>query len=59
MKLINYILILLLFFSSNTFANNFDDWKNQFKQIAISNKISEQTFDLVMKDKNHARPQNP
>jgi len=50
MKLINYILILLLFFSSNTFANNFDDWKNQFKQIAISNKISEQTFDLVMKD---------
>ena len=50
MKLINYILILLLFFSSNTFANNFDDWKNKFKQIAISNKISEQTFDLVMKD---------
>ena len=50
MKQINYILILLLFFSSNTFGNNFDDWKNQFKQIAISNKISEQTFDLVMKD---------
>ena len=50
MKKINYILILLLFFSSNTFGNNFDDWKNQFKQIAISNKISEQTFDLVMKD---------
>ena len=50
MKLIKYILILLLFFSSNTFGNNFDDWKNQFKQIAISNKISEQTFDLVMKD---------
>ena len=50
MKLINYILIILLFSPFKTFANNFDDWKNQFKQIAISNKISEQTFDLVMKD---------
>ncbi len=50
MKLVKYILFLVFFIFSNTFANNFDAWKNHFKKTALSNNISEETFDLVMKN---------
>ena len=50
MKLVRYILLFLFFILPNSFANNFDNWKNQFKKTALSNNISEETFDLVMKN---------
>ena len=53
MKLIKLILLLFLFNLSTCFANdelNFEDWKMQFKQIALSNNISKQTFDTAMAD---------
>mgnify|MGYP003335400348 FL=1 len=51
MKLIKLILILSLFFHSNTLADiniEFEKWKKNFKKIALENNISEATFDLVM-----------
>ena len=51
MKLIKLILILSLFFHSNTLADTnieFEKWKKNFKKIALENNISEATFDLVM-----------
>ena len=51
MKLIKLILILSLFFHSNTLADiniEFEKWKNNFKKIALENNISEETFDTVM-----------
>ena len=50
MKLVRYILLFLFFILPNSFANNFDNWKNQFKKTALSNNISEEIFDLVMKN---------
>ena len=50
MKLVRYILLFIFFIFPNSFANNFDNWKNQFKKTALSNNISEETFDLVMKN---------
>ena len=53
MKLIRITLLILLFNSSICFSNDkidFGNWKKEFKQTALSNNISEKTFDLVMKD---------
>ena len=50
MKLVRYILLFIFFIFPNSFANNFDNWKNQFKKTALSNNISEETFDSVMKN---------
>ena len=50
MKLIRLIFLLVFFIAPNTYANNFDNWKSEFKKIALSNNISEETFDLVMKN---------
>jgi membrane-bound lytic murein transglycosylase B len=50
MKLVRYILLFIFFIFPNSFANNFDNWKNQFKKNALSNNISEETFDSVMKN---------
>ncbi len=50
MKLIKYILLILFFSIHNSLANDFESWKNHFKKNALSNNISEKTFDLVMKD---------
>ena len=50
MKKLIFFLISLFYFST-TFADekiNFEKWKVQFKERAISNKISVKTFDLVM-----------
>ncbi len=51
MKKINFFFLISLFYFSTTFADekiNFEKWKIQFKERAISNKISVKTFDLVM-----------
>ena len=51
MKIIKYLLIILLTFSLNVNADNnieFENWKKDFKKIALKNNISEKTFDKVM-----------
>ena len=51
MKLIKLIFFLSLFFHTITLADvkiEFENWKKNFKKIALKNNISEATFDLVM-----------
>ena len=53
MKKIKIFFLILFFLNSNLFANDntdFEKWKKDFKQRALSNNISEKTFDLVMTD---------
>ena len=51
MKLINFILFLIIIHFNFSFADidkDFENWKLNFKQIALKNNISERTFDIVM-----------
>ena len=51
MKLIKIFFLILFFVSPNCLANNIDDfnsWKVKFKEKALSNNISENTFNMVM-----------
>ena len=51
MKLIRFLLIILFSSGLNAFADinlEFEKWKKNFKNIALKNNISENTFDLVM-----------
>jgi membrane-bound lytic murein transglycosylase B len=51
MKLIKFLIIFLTFsfkFSYAYDANDFNNWKLDFKKIALKNNISENTFNLVM-----------
>ena len=51
MKLISSILIIILFNISISHSNEsekFNEWKKSFKQVALSNKISEKTIDIIM-----------
>ncbi len=53
MKLIKYIIIVFIISPSNLLAldaSEFTNWKKKFKKIAMENKISETTFDMVMSD---------
>ena len=53
MNKIKIFLFIVFFFHSNSFANeiqSFENWKKNFKQRALANNISEETFDLVMTD---------
>ena len=51
MKRIKFFFILFFLIHFNCFADinfEFENWKKDFKQIALKNNISEATFDLVM-----------
>ena len=51
MRLINYLSIILFLTFSSVLSNDqqsFNQWKNNFKKIALQNNISEETFDVVM-----------
>jgi len=51
MKQINVFFIILFFSFSNLFSDDqieFLEWKKNFKNLALSNDISEKTFDIVM-----------
>ena len=51
MKLIKLITIIIIFSISKSYADNFkefDQWKSNFKEIALAKDISETTFDKVM-----------
>jgi membrane-bound lytic murein transglycosylase B len=53
MKLINYSLIFIFLVFTQSLSENptgFLTWKKNFKKIALSNNISEETFDMVMAD---------
>ena len=51
-KVKSLILFIFIFYSNFAYANNedFNNWLNDFKKIAIKNNISEDTFELVMKN---------
>ena len=51
MKKIKYFFLTIFFFTSIASADDnikFEEWKKNFRNIAIANNISEKTFDLVM-----------
>jgi membrane-bound lytic murein transglycosylase B len=53
MKLIRYVLIIIVFSFKLAYADNdikFQEWKKNFKKIALQNDISEETFDTVLAD---------
>ena len=53
MKLIRYVFIIIVFKFTFAFANNdikFQEWKKNFKIVALQNNISEKTFDTVLTD---------
>ncbi len=53
MKLINFLLFFILISINYSLADinkEFENWKLNFKKIALENDISEQTFDSVMSD---------
>ena len=53
MKLINFFLFFIFISINFSFADinkEFENWKLNFKKIALENNISEQTFDKVMSD---------
>ena len=53
MKLISQISFLFLLIISNCYSSeniNFNEWKKNFKKVALANDISEKTFDTAMKN---------
>ena len=53
MKLTKILIIFFIFFTSSLKANdeaNFLIWKKNFKKVALSNNISEKTFDITMQN---------
>ena len=53
MKLINFFLFFIFISINLSFADinkEFENWKLNFKKIALENNISEKTFDIVMSD---------
>ena len=53
MKHIKIFILITIFLFSDAYADNqieFNKWKNEFKIKALQNGISENTFDLVMKN---------
>ena len=53
MKLINFFLFFIFISINLSFADinkEFENWKLNFKKIALENNISEKTFDTVMSD---------
>ena len=53
MKIIKYLLLINLIFFKVSYAdinNEFEIWKKNFKSLALSKGISENTFNLTIKD---------
>ncbi len=53
MKLVNYTFIFIFLIFTPSLSENpagFLSWKENFKKVALSNNISEKTFDIVMAD---------
>ena len=53
MKLIKYIFIIIIFGFTSSLSDDqvdFQNWKKNFKKIALKNNISEKTFDTFFLD---------
>ena len=53
MRLAKFLLIIFFITTQSTYANNVNDfikWKIDFKKHALKNNISEDVFDIVMKN---------
>ena len=53
MKLISQIFFLFLLTILNCYSSeniNFNEWKKNFKKVALANDISEKTFDMAMQN---------
>ena len=53
MKLISQIFFLYFLIFLNCYSSesiNFDDWKKNFKKVALANNISEKTFNVTMRN---------
>ena len=53
MKLISQIFFLFLLTILNCYSSeniNFNEWKKDFKKVALANDISEKTFDTAMQN---------
>ena len=53
MKIIKILLFISIFFCNLTYANiniEFENWKKDFKKVALSKDISEETFIKVSSD---------
>ena len=53
MSIIKKLIICFIFFASSSAYsenNNFSEWKKNFKKVALQNGVSENTFDLAMKN---------
>ena len=53
MKQISFFLFFVIISTNCSFADinkDFENWKIDFKKIALKNNISEKTFDMVMSD---------
>ena len=51
MNLIKYVLIIIIFNFATAYSDSdikFQEWKKSFKEIALQNEISEETFDTVL-----------
>ena len=51
MKLIKYVLTIIIFSFTNVHSDNdikFQEWKKDFKKVALQNDISEETFDTAL-----------
>ncbi len=51
MKLIKHLILITLLFYNNSFAEintEFEEWKNEFKTLALNNQISEQTVNMTI-----------
>ena len=51
MKLIKYLFIIIIFSFTSSVSDekiDFQNWKKNFKKIALENNISEKTFDIAM-----------
>ena len=51
MKQINYFLVFIIISINSSFADinkEFENWKLNFKKIALENNISEKTFNIAM-----------
>ena len=47
-KLLIHILVYVIFITNNCYATTFDDWKFNFRILALSEGVSESTFDNIM-----------
>ena len=51
MKLIKHLILITLLFYNNSFAeisSEFEEWKKEFKTLALNNQISEQTVNMTI-----------